>query len=219
MRCSIFETKEETSVIDIYKRFATAGMIAAALAAAASAQTTGDSVPRVPANLEVPSGNTVFLAGRAIGTQNYVCLPAPSGVAWTFFNPQATVFFDAKLFGIAIDHQIITHFLSPNPAEKDTARVTWQSSEDSSAVWGKAAQSSTDPGYVAARAIPWVLLQAVGTKAGPTGGDTLAQTTYVQRLNTAGGVAPQTGCADATNIGATALVPYTADYFFYKAAK
>jgi len=46
----------------------------------------------------------------------------------------------------------------------------------------------------------------------------MAQTTYVQRLNTAGGVAPQTGCADATNIGATALVPYTADYFFYKAA-
>lgn len=201
-----------------YKHLTTAGVIALGLASLASAQTTGDSVPKVPANLEVPSGNTVFLAGRAQGTQNYVCLPAPSGVAWTFFNPQATVFFDAKLFGIAIDHQILTHFLSPNPSENNTARVTWQSSDDSSAVWGKTLQTSTDPGYVTARSIPWVLLQAVGTKVGPTGGDTMAQTTYVQRLNTAGGVAPQTGCADAANIGATTLVPYTADYFFYKAA-
>jgi hypothetical protein len=40
---------------------------------------------------------------------------------------------------------------------------------------------------------------------------------YIQRLNTSGGIAPQTGCALATDIGRIALVPYAADYFFYRA--
>jgi len=33
------------------------------------------------------------------------------------------------------------------------------------------------------------------------------------------GIAPATGCVQATDVGKRALVPYTADYFFYKAAK
>jgi len=39
---------------------------------------------------------------------------------------------------------------------------------------------------------------------------------YIQRVYTSGGIAP-TGCAQATDVGTRALVPYTADYFFYKA--
>src|ERR1044072_8612794 len=50
--------------------------------------------PLVPANLEVESGNTPFLVGHAIGTQNYVCLLRAGGFAWTFFGPQATLFDD-----------------------------------------------------------------------------------------------------------------------------
>jgi hypothetical protein len=34
-------------------------------------------------------------------------------------------------------------------------------------------------------------------------------------VNTAGGVAPPTGCNGPTDIGNKAFVPYTADYFFY----
>jgi hypothetical protein len=47
------------------------------------------------------------------------------------------------------------------------------------------------------------------------------ETTFVQRLNTSGGVAPapSTGCTQSTDVGKMALVPYTADYFFYKAIK
>jgi len=52
---------------------------------------------------------------------------------------------------------------------------------------------------------------------GPTGGDTLTKTTFIQRLNTAGGVAPSTGCRSSSDVGTLAFVPYTADYFFYKA--
>ncbi|PYO50028.1 MAG: hypothetical protein DMD84_16720, partial [Candidatus Rokuibacteriota bacterium] len=53
----------------------------------------------------------------------------------------------------------------------------------------------------------------------PTGGDTLSATTFIQRLNTAGGVAPSTGCTLSTDVGKMALVPYTAEYFFDKAIK
>jgi hypothetical protein len=56
----------------------------------------------------------------------------------------------------------------------------------------------------------------VGAQHGPTGGDKLAATTFIQRLNTAGGMAPSTGCTLSTDVGQKALVPYTADYFFYK---
>jgi Protein of unknown function (DUF3455) len=54
-----------------------------------------------------------------------------------------------------------------------------------------------------------------GVQEGPTGGDTLTAVTFIQRLNTAGGVAPSTGCSMSTDVGAKAFVPYTADYFFY----
>jgi hypothetical protein len=111
------------------------------------------------------------------------------------------------------DEQIITHFLSPNPFEPGTPpRATWQDSEDTSKVWGLAIASAPAP---VTGAIPWLLLKVVGAQDGPTGGDELSETTYIQRLTTAGGVAPSTPCT----VGTMALVPYTADYFFYKAIK
>jgi hypothetical protein len=67
-------------------------------------------------------------------------------------------------------------------------------------------------------AIAWLLLDGVGSLNGPTGGDKLTGTTFVQRLNTTGGLAPSTGCSSLTDVGNTAFVPYTADYFFYKQA-
>ena len=167
----------------------------------------------MPGSLEVQVGNTPFLVGHATGTQNYICLPSGAGFAWTFFGPQATLLDDN-------DEQIITHFLSPNPAESGTPRATWQDSDDSSAVWAKAiatATSATDPTFVAPDAIPWLLLQVVGSQPGPTGNDRLTVTTFLQRLNTSGGLAPSSGCAVSTDVGAKKLVPYTANYFFYKA--
>jgi hypothetical protein len=178
--------------------------------------------PSVPAALQVPAGNEAFLVGHAVGTQNYVCLPCPnpltpaamcpaSGFAFALFTPQATLFNDA-------DKEIITHFFSPNPFESGTIRVTWQDSRDTSTIWAKVNASSSDPAFVAPGAIPWLLLQVVGAQNGPTGGDRLTATTFVQRLNTAGGVAPST-CNSSSDVGGEAFVPYTADYFFYKAAE
>ena len=168
--------------------------------------------PPVPANIQVPARSKLFFVGHAVGTQNYVCLPAGTGVKFTLFTPQATLFHDRE--------QATTHYFSPNPAEGGTVRATWQHSKDTSTVWGKVADgnSSADPAFVAPDAIPWLLVTVVGAQAGPTGGDKLAGTTFIQRLNTAGGVAPATGCTSLTDVGNKAFVPYTADYFFYKKA-
>jgi hypothetical protein len=117
------------------------------------------------------------------------------------------------------DRQIITHFLSPNPDESGMACATWQHSRDTSTVWAMASASSSDPNFVESGAIPWLLLQVVGAEPGPTGGDRLTGTTFIQRLNTSGGIAPSTGCAQSTDVGKRVFVPYTADYFFYKAAQ
>ena len=168
--------------------------------------------PPVPANLQVEAGHQAFLAGHAVGTQNYICLPSGSGFAWTLFGPQATLFNDD-------DKQVITHFLSPNPDENGTLRATWQHSRDTSTIWAVASQSSSDPAFVAPGAIPWLLLDVVGAQDGPTSGDKLSKTTFIQRLNTTGGAAPSDGCTNSIDVGKREFVPYEADYFFYKATQ
>jgi Protein of unknown function (DUF3455) len=44
----------------------------------------------------------------------------------------------------------------------------------------------------------------------------MSQTTFIQRLNTNGGSAPATGCSASADVGKQALVPYTADYYFFR---
>src|SRR5882672_7781594 len=94
--------------------------------------------PPVPANIKVPAGSEVFLVGHGVGTQNYVCLPSGTGVAYVLFTPEATLFSDDE-------KQLTTHFFSPDPLENNTnpavvavgpIRVTWQHSRDTSTVWG-----------------------------------------------------------------------------------
>jgi hypothetical protein len=166
----------------------------------------------VPHALKVPPGHDPYLVGHAIGTQNYMCLATATAMTWRFIGPQATLFQAAA----GTPQQITTHFLSANPIEHGTARPTWQHSIDSSQIWGRAAATSTDANYVAPGAIPWLLVEIVGAAAGPAGGVALGETTYIHRLNTSGGVAPATGCSQAADAGAIALVPYTTDYYFYR---
>jgi hypothetical protein len=170
--------------------------------------------PSVPTDLQVPAGNKVFLVAHAVGTQQYLC----RFTGWDLFGPQATLFDDD-------DKQVITHFLSPNPVESSPnpvesglARPTWQHSKDTSTVWAKKNAESSDPDFVVPGAIPWLRLEVVGTQDGPTGGDKLSATTFIQRLNTSGGGAPSTGCTLPTDVGNRVLVDYETDYFFYRAA-
>jgi hypothetical protein len=196
-------------------RLISASLLVLALVPSAATAQPGSlgriDVPPVPSNLEVPDGHVVYLHGYAVGTQNYICLPAPSGPAWTFVGPQATLF---RQLGGNQYHQITTHFLSPNPAEGGIARPSWQHSSDSSQVWGRARAASTDPAFVAPGAIPWLLVEIAGARLGTVGSSVLAETTFIQRLNTSGGVAPSTAC----QVGAFVMVPYSTDYFFYRAS-
>ncbi|HTV01944.1 MAG TPA: DUF3455 domain-containing protein [Luteitalea sp.] len=162
----------------------------------------------VPAALQVPAGHQAFLTTRAEGAQQYVCTAGRGGFTWLFYGPQATLTDDGGA-------QVATHFLSANPDEAGAARATWQDSTDTSRVWAAAMASSTDSAF-APGAIPWLLLRVVGSEPGPNGGNTLGGTLYIQRVNTAGGVAPTTGCRNAHDVGRKALVAYETDYVFYK---
>lgn len=177
--------------------------LAVAQSQPAQAGYAGLKPPEVPTIIQVPSGNQLFRVAHAVGTQDYVCLS--TGWASPAYGPQATLFNEDN-------EQILTHFLSAYPVGSDTYFPTWQDSRDTSIVWANAvkdAKYSPDP-----TAIPWLLLKVVNTAVGPTGGNKMFGTTYIQRLNTTGGIIPTRACAP----GDKALVPYTADYYFYKAA-
>ena len=168
--------------------------------------------PPVPGTLQVPEGNEAFLIGHAFGSQDYVCAASGSGVAFVLTTPEAVLFDNPA-------RRVINHFFSPNPVEGGTIRATWQSTRNSSVFWGKvvhAATSATDPDFVALDAIAWVLLSQAGVLEGSGNGDNLAAATFVQRVNTVGGLAPSIGCNSPADIGKTAFVPYEADYVFYK---
>jgi hypothetical protein len=175
----------------------------------------GVTPPPTPPAITPPSGNTAFLLGNAVGTQGYVCLPSGNTGSWTVNSsrPQATLF--TTIFG-TFQQQILTHFLSPVPAGTSN-NPTWQSSFDSSAIWGNKLSSilaGSDPSCPNSGAIPCLLLQVVASQNGPSYPfGVLTNTTYVQRLNTNGGSAPTTSCM----VGSQLLVPYTADYYFYSA--
>ncbi len=177
--------------------------------------------PITPDTIAVPAGNSAYLVGHALGSQGYTCLPTSTGAAaWNpTARPEATLFTD--FFGRPF--QIITHFQSINENPKPgvtvplSGNVTWQGSLDSSRVW-MVKNKGIDPSSDIAScphtgSIQCLLLQSVGNLKGPTGGNLLANTTFIQRLNTSGGAVPTTACT----VGQTQLVPYTADYFFFRA--
>ena len=93
--------------------------------------------------------------------------------------------------------QVGTHGAGPN----------WTSTVDASVV--NAARIAQAPS-TATGAIAWLLLQTSST----TGTGVFSDITYVQRLNTAGGPAPATGC-DATTAATETRIPYSADYYFF----
>jgi hypothetical protein len=170
-----------------------AGLVALAavvpLAAAAPAQAAAPPLLK----LLPPAGNHPYLAGHGRGVQIYRCAATATGFAWTFVAPRADL----------TDNRgrvIIHHFGGP----------TWQA-DDGSKVVGTGVSSVP----VSPTAVPWLLLSATTTPA-PTGGGLLDGTTFVQRLLTVGGIAPAAATCTAATVGASAEVPYTAEYVFWK---
>lgn len=167
--------------------------VAAATAAAKADPRTQPGDPLDPRTYAPQS--RLFLELHAAGVQKYAC---QANGTWLFVAPEATLYRQE-----GARKPVGSHFLN-----FVTGRPMWWFKDGSSV---EAARVAAAPG--AAGSIPWLLLQAVATGNGGGDGDRLLKTTYVQRLNTEGGVAPAGTCA----AGATAEVPYEADYVFWKA--
>ena len=167
--------------------------LAAAVASAKVAPQTapGDAID--PRTYEPDS--QPFLELHATGVQTYTC---QANGTWLFTDPEAALF---KTNGKA--KAVGTHFLN-----FATGRPVWRY-EDGSAVEA-ARKASASAG---AANIPWLVLQTAVITTGADGAR-LTRTTWVQRLNTAGGVAPAAPCTP----GARQAVPYAADYVFWRAA-
>jgi hypothetical protein len=138
--------------------------------------------------LAVPPGHTLAFALDAEGEQIYACAgdPAP---AWTLQAPRAT------LLG-----------RHGQPAGTHYAGPTWRAADGSSVVATKVAAATPD-----ASAVPWLLLRA--TSHAEQG--RMTRVSFVQRVETSGGLAPGEGCSEASR-GATVRVPYRARYCFYR---
>src|SRR5689334_14151850 len=124
--------------------------------------------PTVPdPKIAAPAGNEVFLVGHVLPSENNVQIYKCVGNAWAPVAPQAELVNDQKV-------PIIKHFAGP----------TWQELPAGSSVM---AAKVNDGVKVDSSAVPWLLLQATKKTAG-RGGNLLAPTTFIQRLNTTGGV-------------------------------
>jgi len=148
----------------------------------------------IPPALVAPTGATVKARAHAVGSQIYTCTGsdgADAGAptyAWVFKAPQARLYDSAGA-------QFGTHGAGPS----------WTSNDGSVANGMKVAGVDAPQ----AGAIQWLLLRMTST----TGVGEFSDVTFVQRLNTVGGVAPATGC-DATTAGTDMPVGYSADYYF-----
>ena len=111
-----------------------------------------------------------------------------NGSGWTFDGPDAVLSADAKG-----KSTVGIHYAGP----------TWESNSGGT-VKGTVAQRCTpDP-----NAIQWLLLNAVSEGPG-----IFHRVTHIQRVNTVGGKEPMY----AGTTGEVARVPYTTEYFFYRA--
>lgn len=148
------------------------------------------------ADIAVPAGHTLAMTALGTGELAYEC-KAKANMAdaweWVFAGPMA----------------VLVDKASNKPVGKYYAGPTWEAA-DGSKVTGKQLAVSPSPN---AASIPLQLVQA----APATGNGAMSGVTYIQRMNTRGGIAPADACG-AANAGAKKTVKYEADYLFFKAS-
>ena len=151
----------------------------------------------IPASLQVGEGFKLSFRAYAVGFQSYIATVSatdPTKLVWSFTGPQALLFdADGNVVGI--------HYAYAGPT-----RPGWESESGSLVVCAR----NVPPVTVDPTAIPWLLLDSVQS-AGPGIFD---GTSHIQRVNTTGGLPPATA---PTKLGEEVRVPYTAEYYFYRA--
>jgi hypothetical protein len=136
-------------------------------------------------HLQVRERNKVSFHVYAEGVQIYRW----TSTSWTFVAPEAVLFADAGGHGA-----VGIHYAGP----------TWESRSGSKVIGTVVERCTPD-----LDAIPWLLLSAAFNE----GPGIFERVTFIQRVNTVGGIAP----SDPGDFpGETARVPYVAEYFFYR---
>jgi hypothetical protein len=157
-----------------------------------SAAASEDAPPTVPGAIAVPAGSVLLFNRHARGVQIYEC----KNGQWAFHAPRALLFDPESNPPTGIHYGGIDRGLTPGP--------WWESVRDGSRIRAGNALSAPSPN---ADSIPLLRLEVLERE----GTGVFSPVSYIQRLNTVGGVGPTGGC----QTGAQRLVPYTADYYFY----
>jgi hypothetical protein len=148
--------------------------------------------PTVPETIAVPSGSVLLFSRHAKGVQTYECKKGQ----WAFHAPRALLFDPDTNQPTGFHYGGIDYGLTPGP--------WWESVEDASRIRGGNAVSAPSPNP---DSIPLLRLEVMERQ----GSGVFSPASYIQRLNTEGGVGPTGAC----QTGAQRRVPYTADYYFY----
>ena len=174
------------------KRFRVGGLLTVLLAGWVASAQASDPRDSVAEKLKVSADESLAMIAAAKGVQIYECRAAQGQYGkyeWAFVGPEADLF-DVR--GMKVGR----HYGGPS----------WEAN-DGSKVVGSVLASATAPDAVA---IPWLLLGA--KSVGPAGA--FSHVSTIRRVHTTGGIAPDSGCLAAA-AGTRALVPYTADYYFF----
>ena len=153
------------------------------------------SQDRLVESIRVPAGNEVVLETTAVGVLNYECranVPIAGTIGWVLASPKADL----------IDRT------GKNIGTYGGPPATWTHMDGSSVVGTQIAVSpvlgSTN-----------IALQLSKGASGP-GAGALQNISYIQRINTKGGLDYSKPCTQA-DIGDKMTLPYQADYIFWKA--
>ncbi|MEO8751473.1 MAG: DUF3455 domain-containing protein [Casimicrobiaceae bacterium] len=147
----------------------------------------------VPEPVRVPAGHQIAMTAVGVGELTYECRAKANDAAafeWAFVGPVAKLM-DAK---------------STKEVGKYYAGPTWESMDGSKVTGKQVAVAPSSAGN-----IPMQLVKAEPAM----GAGAMTGITYIQRVNTKGGVAPAEPCA-AASAGMKKQVPYQADYVFFK---
>jgi len=167
-------------------------ILSATIAAFVSVNATAQMM-EVPEAVRVPPGHTMSMKAVGVGELTYECrAKANDAVAfeWAFVGPVA------RLMDASGGKELGKYYAGP----------TWEAADGSKVTGKQVAIAPAAPG-----SIPLQLVKAEPT----TGNGAMSGITYIQRVNTKGGVAPGEPCA-AASAGVKKQVPYQADYVFYK---
>ena len=150
----------------------------------------GPVLPEECGSIRVPEGNKLAFHTYAKGVQIYKWNLITQ--KWDPFAPQAGLFAEENYFG-----EVGSHYGGP----------TWESKSGSKVEARRVLGTGCTPDPTA---VAWLLLSKHRTE----GAGIFSTVTFIQRVNTTGGLAPtEPGLTD----GETAQIPYTAEYYFYKA--